>query len=632
MNIHRPFSHFVILLVTLAAVSTTWAAIGDGRSPSSKEEHELLAILRSDVPAAEKAVTCKLLAVNGSSASVPELARLLTDPQLASWARIALEVIPGEEADNALRSATESAQGRLLVGTINSIAVRRDAGSIDTLTALLKNDDTDVASAAAVALGRIGGAAATKTLRHALAVDSDKVRSAVAEGCVLCAERSRSEGNSAEAMEIYDEVRSADVPEQRIIEATRGAILARGQDGIPLLVELFRSPDKGRFELALGTAREFPGSEVDKALAAEMANATPQRATLIVQAMADRKETVDLIGVLNAAKNGARPVRIAAIKALGSVGDASCLPALLKIGLDADAELAQTTKATLAKLPGEDVDSQIVARITDVDGPMYPLLIEIIGRRRIDATPALLKALEHADSTVRSAALTALGETVNADDLSVLVSQVIAPKHREDIAAARQALMAASVRMPDREICAAELAEALTQTESVPTKSSLLRILGAVGGTEALEAIGSAAKSSDSELQDVSSRLLGEWMTDDAAPVLLDLSKTAPGNKYRVRALRGYIRIARQFVIPDSQRTEMCRKALAASTRPAEQKLVLEVLKRYPNKETLRLAIGAMQRPELKDDASQAVQTIAKKLRGKGVDVSKQLSEAGLDE
>ena len=67
------------------------------------------------------------------------------------------------------------------------------------------------------------------------------------------------EGNSEAAAEIYDEIRNADVPMQRIIEATRGAILARNQDGIPLLLETFRSPDKKLFQLALGTAREFPG-------------------------------------------------------------------------------------------------------------------------------------------------------------------------------------------------------------------------------------------------------------------------------------------------------------------------------------------------------------------------------------
>lgn len=322
---------------------------------------------------------------------------------------------------------------------------------------------------------------------------------------------------------------------------------------------------------------------------------------------------------------------MAATRALGLVGDASCLSALLEIGLDSDADLAQTAKATLAVLPGEKVDSQIVALLPKAEGQMHPLLIELVGQRRIDAMPALLEALDHADGAVRSAALTALGETVALDGLSVLLSQVVDPKHPADAPVAQQALKAASIRMPDREACAIELAAAIERTSSVPTKSSLLQILGAVGGTKALATIGAAAKSTDAQLQDTSSRLLGEWMTADAAPVLLDLAKTAPEDKYQVRALRGYIRIARQFVIPEQQRAEMCRKAFEAARRAAEQKLVLEVLRRHPNTETLKLAINAMQVPELKQQATQVTLVIAKKLDGKGVDVSELLSKAGLD-
>jgi hypothetical protein len=210
-----------------------------------------------------------------------------------------------------------------------------------------------------------------------------------------------------------------------------------------------------------------------------------------------------------------------------------------------------------------------------------------------------------------------------------LISQAVAPKHAEDAAAAQQALKAASVRMPDREACAAELAAALDRASTTATKGVLLNILGAVGGTKALTTIGAAAKSGDAELQDISSRLLGEWMTEDAAPVLLDLAKTA--DRYQIRALRGYIRIARQFVLPDPQRAEMCRLAMAASDQAAERKLVLDILKRYPTVETFKMAVKATEDPELKGDATQASLAIAQKLSGKGVDVRDQLSKLSLD-
>lgn len=606
------------------------ARAGDGNNPSPEKERELIAVLRSDAPKAEKALACKRLAVDGSKAAVPELARLLADEQLASWARIPLEVIPGPEADEALRKATDSLQGKLLVGTINSIGVRRDAMAVDPLSGHLKGQDVDGASAAAVALGRIGNGAAAKSLRQALAVAPVKVRSAVAEGLVLCAERLMSQGDTAQAAEIYDEVRKADVPRQRKLEATRGAILARKDEGIPLLVEQFRSPDKALFQIALKTSREFPGRQVDEALAAEVPRATPERAALVIHAMADRKDTVVLPAVLTAAASGPKQVRVAAIGALGRVGNASCLSPLLEIALESDADLVQTAKASLAELPGENVDQDILARLATAEGKVYPVLIELVGQRRIAAVEELVKALDHSDKTVRSAALTSLGTTVPAKKLSVLVSQVVAPKHAEDAPVAQQALKTASIRMPDREACAEELAAAMERS-SVPTKIALLEILGEVGGTKALATVAAAAKSSGPELQDVSSRLLGKWMTIDAAPVLLELAQSGPGDKYQVRALRGYIRIARQFTMPEEQRVEMCRNALAASRQPAEQGLVLEVLKRYASLETLALAVKvAREDPELREAATQAIFAIAPKLGDRASEVWEILAKADL--
>jgi HEAT repeat protein len=613
-----------IVAAALALIGTPLRA-----DDSSAIEKEQLAILRSDAPTADKALACKHLAIYGSSEAVADLAKLLSNPQLASWARIALEAIPSPAADDALRKAAESLDGLLLVGTINSIGVRRDASAVDLLAPRLSDKDGEVASAAAVALGRIGNASAEKPLRQALSTTNGKVRSAVAEGCVLVAERLYADGKPAEAVDLYDLIRKSDVPKQRILEATRGAILARGQDGIPLLLEQFRARDPRLFQIALSTAREFPGGEVDQALAAELTRTTPDRAALIVVAMADRPATVVLPAVLQAATQGPKPVRLAAIAALARVGNVACLQQLLDVALESDAEIAKAARSTLADLPGDEVNSQIAALLPKAKGPTYLLLIELVGQRRIEAIADLLKALDHSDKSVRSAALIALGETVSLKQLNVLIAQAVSSKREDDAAIVMQALKSASIRMPEREECAIELTAAYERAATVTAKGSLLQILGAMGGTRALATVGAAGKGIDPQLQDISSRLLGEWMTADAAPVLLDLSK-APANQYRVRALRGYIRIARQFVLPEDQRLEMCQKAFDASHQVAERKLVLDVLRRYPSLGGLKLAIKAMQEPDLKDDATGATLFIAQKLGGKA-DVGELLAKAGLE-
>lgn len=102
-----------------------------------------------------KAKACQRLAVVGNYFAVPALAPLLADPQLSHYARYALEPLQDPAADQALRDALGKVKGKLLVGVINSIGVRRDPEAIPLLGKLLADEDAEVAQAAAAALARI---------------------------------------------------------------------------------------------------------------------------------------------------------------------------------------------------------------------------------------------------------------------------------------------------------------------------------------------------------------------------------------------------------------------------------------------------------------------------------------------
>lgn len=623
MMLVQRFASCLALAVSLVGLSGA-AADGAEGEPAPKES-PLLETLRSGAPA-EKAITCKLLAIYGTKDAVPELAKLLSDEQLASWARIALEAIPDKAADAALIEAATSLHGRLLVGTINSIGVRRSDGAVEQLAGRLADQDGEVASAAAVALGRIGNDAATKALRSALATAAPGVRSAVAEGCILCAERLLADGQAAEAAALYDEVRGADLPKQRLLEATRGVLLARQGEGLPLVVELLKSPDQKFFQLGLTVAREIPDEKVAAALAAELSSTSPDRAALLLDALADRPHAVLSPAITSAASHGDKRVRLAAIEVIGRLGDAANVPGLLAIAAEGDADVAEAAKAALAALGGEAASSEIAGRLLAADGGELAIVLDVVGRRRIAATPALLKALDRSEPEVRRAALAALGETIAPQDLHVLISRVLKAEGGEDAEQFGQALKAAAIRMPDREATAAALAAAMPGAATA-TKARLMQILGAMGGATALEAIAAAAKDGDEQMYDVASRVLGEWMTVDAAPALLRLAKDPANEKYQVRALRGYIRLVRQFEIPEDQRAKMCRDAFEAAARPDEQRLVLAVLERYPSVEALAVAVQARRTPAVTAEAARAANAIAHELGEQRPDVQEALRQ-----
>jgi HEAT repeat protein len=626
----------LVAIVVGGLLGSPVAAAGD-ETTRAAAERKLLDTLRGAGPEADKALACKLLAVHGSAAAVADLEPLLANERLASWARIALEAIPGTEAGGALRRATETLAGPLQVGPINSLGVRRETAAVPLLARLLAAPEADVAAAAAAALGRIGTPEAAGPLAAALATAQEK--DAVAEACVLCAEGLLAAGDAAATISLYELVRQdAAVGAQRRAEATRGLIVARGVAGLPLLVESLRSPERRQRNIGLFTARELGrgprpdaalAEAVDSALLAEVAagaggGEAGERAVNIVDVLAERNATASRpsvrAGLIEAAARGPKPLRLAAIDALGRIGDATAFAPLMRIAADPDAGIAVAVRSALARLPDAAVDRAISERLVEASAGELPLVVGLVADRRIDAAAALVPLVDHADEKVRLAAIEALGEVVDLVRLDVLTQRVLEPRDAGEAEAAGKALSAACVRMPDREGCAAQLAPVFAAATG-PTKVAILEALGSVGGARALGIVAEAAKGGDAELRDAGTRLLGAWMTADAAPVLLELAAAEQEGKYRTRGLRGYLRIARQFVLPDAERAEMCRRALPLAREAVDRKAILAILTRYPSLESLAVVDEAAKIPGLEADAAAAAKQIRLKLAAVGTAV-----------
>ena len=441
------FASCLAALSLCLAAAPARVAAAENHNCSPEQVRELITLLKSDSPKADKAIACKKLAIFGGKDAVPALASLLPDPELTSWARIALEAIPGPEADAALRHAMDKVQGRVLVGAINSIAVRRDPKAVSGLIKLLKSSDPDVASAAAVALGHLGGTKAAEALTKALVSAPETVRGAVAQGCILCAETLIAQGKQPAAVKLYDTVRTANVPWNRQLEAIRGAILARGPAGLPLLLTQLRWPDKTMYGIGLRTARELPGRDVTEALAAELRRSSPDRQSYLLLAIADRTDDAVLPTVMQAASSGPVKLRLTAVGILDRMGNVSSLPVLLTVAADPDADLAQAALAALARLPGNEVDADLLSRLSAATGKNRQVLILLAGQRHIDrALPVVVSSANDSYADVRTAAVQTigiLGTDAQAADLVKLLEGTKDTKGRADI---EMALLAISGR------------------------------------------------------------------------------------------------------------------------------------------------------------------------------------------
>ncbi len=180
----------------------------------------LLALLNTAAaPEFQKAKACQRLGELGAREAVPALAALLSHEHLSTYARYGLEPIADPSVDDALRAALGKLKGVYLVGAINSVGKRRDAKAAPALAKLIHGPDPDVARAAAAALGNIGGPAAAKDLQLALSKTTGLTRSAVADACLLCAERHLAAGQREQALALYAALTVPGIPQPQRLAA-----------------------------------------------------------------------------------------------------------------------------------------------------------------------------------------------------------------------------------------------------------------------------------------------------------------------------------------------------------------------------------------------------------------------------
>jgi HEAT repeat protein len=612
-----------ILLLTSGAV-----VLAKGPSAETKEQvSKLVAVLKSDASRKEKSDACRELARIGTKDAVVPLAALLPNEELSHMARYGLETIPDKAVDQAFREALGKVQGNLLVGVIGSIGVRRDAKAVKPLTQLLRDPNPDVAQAAARALGKIGTARAAKAIQAALPEEPAGNQVAFCEGLFRCAEALAAKGDRKEATAIYDQLRTIQASHQIRTAALRGAILTRLQAGLPLLVESLGSGDYLIFAAAVRTSMEMPGSEVTRTLASAMGSASGDKQILLILALGRRGDETALPALFAVARNGNGAARLAAIRALPQIGSPSASPVLLELLGASDKDIAAAAQEGLAALPGQEVDSAVMAMLAGNDNGRRITAMDLIVRRRmVSAIPAMLGVAGDPDLAVRTAAVKKVGELGGIGEMPKLLDLLMAATGPEDLEAREQALIAISVKpTTDRRACVEQLEGRMAQAQPAQ-QCALLRVFGAAGGPSALKIVRTAVESSNPEVHAAAIRVLGGWSNVEAAPDLLAVAQAATNPTDKMICLRGYLGIAGQSDLPSEKRLTMCRQAAALVQKDDEKKLLLAALGSIQAPEALDQIKPYLDDTATKEEAATASVNIADKLL-KGGDAAKVASK-----
>lgn len=596
------------------------------KSPTERKRlvNRLAAMLETDATYDCKQFVCRQLSIIGDEEQVSILANLLTNERLSDMARYALEQIPAAAVDKALRDTLNTTEGKMKVGVINSLGRRGDVKAVDVLSKLIYDTDTIIAETAAVALGKIGGEKAAKVLDEALAKASPELWGVLAESYLLCADKFMTKGKTEKAQAIYTKIYTKSGLQQIRIAALNGMITASGEKADKIIINILKSKETEMQTTAVGRVPEIPGVKFTKAMAKELPKLSTSGQIQLLTALGDRGDVTALPAVIKATKVEDEPVRIAAFKALGRLGDASHAALLAQAAAKTNGAEQQAARNSLDGLRGSEVDSKMLASLKDSTAEVRAELIRSLGQRHASvATSTLLNISKEApEPMVRLKSIKSLSLTAQEKDLPALVNFLVSTKNDAERSEAEKTVLSVCRKITEQNKRADVVLEAMSSVEDVKARVSLLRVLGKLAVNSALPVLQTLVKDNDADIKDAAIRGLSDWPNDEPLADLLQIAKTSSSEVHRILALRGYIRlIGFRENRPAAEALKMYLQAMKLASNDSEKKMLLSEIAKVRGfekadirilEETLDIVESYLDNPALQNEAVSGTTKLAK--------------------
>ena len=521
----------------------------------------------------------KRLGVYGDPSAAQAMAPWLADSEKSHSARNALEEMPFDEALGVLRNAVGTVDEPVLkAGVIESLGMRRDKNAVEIILPFLESENEIIANAALFALCRIADPAYRDTLVGKLAAEDIEKNRKTADLLLMYGEFLRRDGNEKESLAVYQALADS-APASFYKEAACYQILLRETDEARQKAAAWLiGDDETAFKATLRASAFVKSDGVCEALLTALDKVPANRKPAIYALLGDQKNLKAQNALLAALDSDDEAVQATAVGALKAFSDPETMTRLIETALASNDDALVAKAVAVIEHFDETVDPEIL-KLLDSDAAHQKIGAELVAAHKLAAgREKLLDLAQNGPETVRPSALAALGFIADNSEFDFLAS--FYAKSGDDKALG--ALYAACGVVTDKAAAADTLVK--TADSLVGQKEKRLAVFGAlarIGGRQARQAVERAALSDDAQSQDLASQTLGAWMEPDVAPTLLKLANT-PGYRYANRSLRGALRLAKQFAMPDWMRCAIVRDALASPVcGDREKELADLIVKQY---------------------------------------------------
>jgi len=583
-------------------------------------ERLLLPLLSAESNRAVQDFVCRELSVIGTGVSVPALTALLDTLDTEHMARYALERIPDAAVDTALlRKLNQASETNSKIGLISSLGRRRSKDAVAPLGRIAAASDKPAAKAAVQALGAIGtpqAGTALRELRASFATDLQPYR---LEALVVCADNLLADGNTAQAMILYEELYKADNPSLIRVAALTGISQAGRTRFGQLLPAAVKSDDAVVQACAIRLVAQVREPAVIEAVVSSMSGLSDAARVSLLAALTVNGHPSGRQAAESAMSSPNASVRIAGLRAIGVLGNGSSVVPLAKAAAatTSDRNERDAARETLNQIQGDDVADAIIRGIRQTVGQADTELVAVellraIPARGITTANALLfEMAQHPSGRVAQEAVRSLQSSVTQDDIPAAVNLLV----NQPGTTAEAVALAAVEQIPDLNRRATVLLAGIERAESSAAKVSIVRVLGRLGDPQAVGTIRRLRASSDSSVSDAAFRAMLDWPGMDFFDEIHTLATTGPDSTDKVLAFRTYIRLlASGKGKTESEIVNALTEALTMTDRLQEQRSILAALGELSSESALRQAQKMMDNAELRAEAEAAVVGISTRL------------------